>query len=56
MTATVALIIAVGVQATRSSRWRVRFIAAAAGVVVLWVAWFVVSHVDPGRIVAWYLG
>jgi hypothetical protein len=53
--AVIGLVIFAGVQSTRRSRWRVRYIAAFVAVIVLWTGWFVISRVDPGHIVQWYL-
>jgi hypothetical protein len=53
--AAVALVIALGIQFTRPFRWRVRFGVAVVGAVLLWVGWLVISRVDPGNVVEWYL-
>lgn len=53
--AIIALVIVAGVGFTRRSSWRVRFLAALAGAIVLWTLWFAVSRIDPGRVVEWYL-
>lgn len=52
----VSLVISIGIQSTMRSNWKVRFIAAGVGVVVLWASWIAIAHVDPGRVVEWYLG
>ena len=51
----VGLAILAGVSFTRRSRWKIRFTAALVGVIVLWASWFVISRIDPGHIVEWYL-
>jgi hypothetical protein len=53
--AVVALVICIGIQSTRHYGWKGRYIAAAVGLAVLWTGWFVISRVDPGGVVAWYL-
>ena len=54
--AVIALIVVAGIGFTRRSPWRVRFITALAGAIVLWAAWLVLSRMDPGHIAAWYAG
>lgn len=53
--AAVALVIALGILTTRPFRWRVRLGAAVLGGMLFWAGWFVISRVDPGGVVAWYL-